>query len=81
MITKIPTTNDDDKHMRKSYCRVCGMKVDAVRNIDLYVIGSEGLDTCHTCEMQIVGYVRSMMAISTRVKLAIYKGKKNSDGI
>jgi hypothetical protein len=32
-----------------------------LRNIDLYVIGSEGLNVCHGCEMSIVEFVRDKM--------------------
>jgi len=39
-------------------CRICGDE-DKVRNKNLYVSGSEGLDVCHGCEMEIVEFVRS----------------------
>ncbi len=38
-------------------CMVCKDHI-LVRYIALYVIGSEGLLVCHTCEMQIVEFVR-----------------------
>ena len=41
-------------------CLMCSHKKE-LRNIDLYVIGSEGLNVCHDCEMSIVEFVRDKM--------------------
>jgi len=41
-------------------CRMCGEDLVKVRNIDLYVIGSEGLNACHDCEMLLVSYVNTI---------------------
>lgn len=38
-------------------CYVC-KEATEIRNIDIYVIGSEGLNICHPCEMQMVEWLR-----------------------
>jgi hypothetical protein len=57
-------------------CRVCGAPVSDVRNINLYVIGSEGLNVCHDCEMQIVEFCRSMIRTATKARMAGYRACK-----
>lgn len=64
-------------------CRIChqvacGDRTVTVRNLNLYVIGSEGLDICHACEMIIVNTVRHLMEVSARAKIVGYKlGRKD----
>lgn len=53
-------------------CRIChedAAKGCQVRNINLYVIGSEGLDICFSCESVLLDVVRGMMAVGGRAKL------------
>lgn len=57
-------------------CRACGAAADEVRNINLYVIGSEGLNVCHDCEMQIVEFCRSMIRTATKARMAGYRACK-----
>jgi hypothetical protein len=57
-------------------CRACGAPADEVRNINLYVIGSEGLNVCHDCEMQIVEFCRSMIRTATKARMAGYRACK-----
>jgi len=44
-------------------CRICG-GCCSVRNINLYVVGSEGLWICEMCEMTVVEHVRGMILIA-----------------
>jgi len=48
-------------------CMICDSDKQ-VRSVDLYVIGSEGLDICHTCEMILIGFIRSLMQVSSVAK-------------
>jgi len=57
-------------------CRACGAPAGEVRNINLYVIGSEGLNVCHDCEMQIVEFCRSMIRTATKARMAGYRACK-----
>ena len=60
-------------------CRACGAPADEVRNINLYVIGSEGLNVCHDCEMQIVEFCRSMIRTATKARMAGYRACKSTE--
>ena len=40
-------------------CMMCGCD-KPTRYIDLYIIGSEGLRVCHSCEMEIVEFCRKL---------------------
>lgn len=53
-------------------CRVCGgeERPSMIRNINIYVTGSEGLNVCHSCEMHIVEYIRGLQMVAARAKLA-----------
>ena len=48
-----------------SKCIICKGK-GPIRNINLYVIGSEGLDVCHNCEMELVHFARSLMGMASK---------------
>lgn len=61
--------------MRPGYCMICREDNVEVRHIPLYVIGSEGLEVCHSCEMEIVEHIRSLMYETSRRKLQEYKEK------
>jgi exo-beta-1,3-glucanase (GH17 family) len=53
-------------------CMICGQKENnniTVRNIDLYIIGSEGLNICHECEMRLVQYIRDMRSLVATAKI------------
>lgn len=41
-------------------CMMCFENVDETRYINLYVIGSEGLEVCHKCEMELVYLIRKI---------------------
>ncbi len=38
-------------------CMMCGI-TSQLKYFDLYVIGSEGLDICACCEMEVVNFIR-----------------------
>ncbi len=47
----------------KETCAICHGDggEHALRHVNLYISGSEGLEVCHNCEMEIVEYVRGKM--------------------
>ena len=49
-------------------CMICHNNKEETRYISLFVIGSEGLTVCHSCEMKIVNYVRELMSIELQKK-------------
>lgn len=49
-------------------CTICHEQTD-VRNINLFVTGSEGLDVCHECEKAIVGIVMVMANIARKSRI------------
>ncbi len=68
-------------HLTKS-CMICESK-EPTRHIELYIVGSEGLDVCHACEMIIVGYIRTLKGVNDMARmhgyrLAIKKQGKNN---
>ena len=62
-------------HRVDGACMVCSQWTK-VRHLPLYVIGSEGLTVCHTCEMKIVDFVRGMMREEVAKKKEQFKLKK-----
>jgi hypothetical protein len=57
---------------RPGNCMLC-LKDAEVRHINLYIIGSEGLNACHSCEMKLVEFARNLMAKNGRLKMKIAK--------
>uniref|UniRef100_A0A6M3LD36 Uncharacterized protein n=1 Tax=viral metagenome TaxID=1070528 RepID=A0A6M3LD36_9ZZZZ len=59
-------------------CIICKEK-GPIRNVNLYVIGSEGLDVCHNCEMELVHFARSLMDMASKsFKLGWIRARKES---
>ena len=59
----------DSSRYEKGCCTCCRKDGD-VRWKNLWVIGSEGIWTCHKCEMTIVRFIRDMMRDATRARKA-----------
>ena len=49
----------------KTFCTVCSEEKDC-RFLPLFVTGSEGTHVCHSCEMNIVEFVRGMIRLSSK---------------
>jgi hypothetical protein len=49
----------------------CGICTDVknTRYLDIYVMGSEGLNICHECEMRLVTYIREMKSLVATAKM------------
>jgi hypothetical protein len=58
---------------RLGNCILCHSDNVEVRYIDLYVIGSEGLNTCRSCEMLIVEFAKKLMLENGR---KLFEAKK-----
>jgi len=56
-------------------CQVCGDMND-LKHLSLYVIGSEGLDICPSCEVVLVNMVRGLIEVGKRCRLGGYKAAK-----
>ena len=59
-------------------CMLC-LEEKECRYIDLYIIGSEGLQVCHSCEMKLVEYARSLRSKQSIKRMEEYKKKKTLD--
>lgn len=47
-----------------------------IRNIDLYVFGSEGLNVCQSCELSIVEYVRTVASSAGQARLERWRRER-----
>lgn len=47
-------------------CRICGEEAEIgdIKHLDLFIIGSEGVDVCFNCEMKIVEFIRALKSVS-----------------
>lgn len=57
-------------------CLICKQHTD-VRWKNLYVIGSEGVNICHKCEMEIVHFVENRMMSHHRERVKEIKNAKS----
>jgi len=60
-------------------CRVCG-QLNKVRNINLYITGSEGLWACRKCENTILRFIRAFQRHYTHKRLQEIKERRKKDG-
>lgn len=67
---------NDDRYS-PGRCTICFQNTD-VRHINLYVIGSEGLLCCHSCEMKIVQFCRQTMNENTTNRKIAALNKKRT---
>lgn len=59
----------------KTPCTICHRK-EKTKHFSLYVVGSEGLNVCHPCEMGIISYVQEMMRIAGESRMQGWKDGK-----
>ena len=52
-------------------CIICDQ--DEARNINMYVIGSEGLNLCVDCEMLVINYIRQLISVAGRSRMRGYR--------
>lgn len=60
-------------------CMICG-GCENVRNVNLYIVGSEGLNICHECEMDLLTHIRSMRIAVNRGKIIIIQQQRKLRG-
>lgn len=63
----------------KGNCYLCKEDKDDIRNIDLYVIGSEGLNACHHCEMTLVEFCQARASAAIETKKQQFIKRRNLD--
>ena len=66
----------NDMETQQGYCRICG-GLEQLRHVNLYVVGSEGLNLCHECEMKIVEHVRSLVSLEGKARMLGHKACKS----
>lgn len=57
-------------------CMICQSK-EETKHLPIYVIGSEGLDICYSCEMVLVSYIRESMILASRSRKLGYMNAKD----
>jgi hypothetical protein len=60
-------------------CRICGSKEERVRNVNLYLIGSEGTDMCHSCEMEVLNVIRAMTRVAGIARKSGYMSARQQE--
>lgn len=63
---------------RQGECMMC-LQPKPIRNIDLYIIGSEGFNCCHDCEMNLVHSIQAIRSIAAGVKRQTYLNIKKGE--
>ena len=56
-------------------CMICQGN-DEVRNIEIYIIGSEGLDICLPCMMGILTHIRELRRVANLSRVQTFKNHK-----
>ena len=58
--------------MNKPICSLCLCPAETVKQLDLYITGSEGMCVCHPCEMALVNHCRELRSMAARVRKEEY---------
>ena len=69
--------SENDYHLGN--CMLCHSAPVEVRHINLYIIGSEGLYACHSCEMKVVEFSRNLMLENGRRKIQAAQQRRAAD--
>lgn len=59
-----------------STCTLCGCNVEETTHLSLYVIGSEGIETCLPCRIILTNLAKGIMESAGRVKMNAFKTMK-----
>lgn len=57
-------------------CMICQRK-ENTKHLPIYVVGSEGLDICLSCEMALVHHIRELMNVASVSRKLGYQSAKN----
>lgn len=58
-------------------CMICHADDRETKHItNLYVIGSEGFNVCHRCEMQLISHINMMRSLASEVQKQTWKRVK-----
>jgi len=57
-------------------CTIC-QKWDDCKYLDLYTIGSEGTQVCHSCELALVEFAQTLIRIATKSRKIGYQNAKD----
>ena len=57
-------------------CDLCLQPGDEITHLDLYVIGSEGINVCLSCRLILSNVASGIRSTSAKVKLNYYKQNK-----
>jgi hypothetical protein len=60
-------------------CMICGLSKQ-VRNINLYITGSEGLWACRKCEKKILRFIRALQRHYIDKRFQEIKERRREDG-
>jgi len=72
-----PPKRADRYEYRPGRCNICLEDKD-VRWKNIYLIGSEGIDICHPCEMDLLKYLQDKSRDFQRAKIARIKNERRS---
>lgn len=64
----------------KGTCMMCLEGSVEIRHVNLYVVGSEGLYCCRSCEDKVLEFIRGKMREATKGKIKVHKGSQGEGG-
>jgi len=56
----------------KLWCSICGEQKEGIEHFKIYVNGSEGLNLCPACKMDVTEYCRNKRRENSKRKLREY---------
>ena len=56
----------------KTHCTICQREAET-KHLPIYVIGSEGVEVCHVCDINLVKHIRHLMDIASAMRMQAYK--------
>jgi hypothetical protein len=59
-------------------CRICKEESEPgdIKHLNLFIVGSEGVDVCFNCEMLIVEFIRALKSVAGESYIRGHKDEK-----
>ena len=63
----------------KEKCTLCGLETNDLTHLQLYVIGSEGINACISCRMILTNVAEGIKHTANHIRLSKVRDKKKQN--
>lgn len=60
-------------------CFICHAEEEKLKHFSLYVMGSEGIDLCHLCEINVINFITILRESAGKTRIEQVKKNKKEN--